>query len=113
MAKKTREVSLRELAKVIRSKNAGPFLLTLDVLMANGETFEKVKDSGAINPQTISQLYGIPPDKIQIFFYPAGLAVKITIPRPVASGDIEDRDVYGAQQHTPLLDLKIPIVGSN
>ena len=41
--------------------------------------------------------------------YPAGFAFKATLPRLVASGDIGDTDVYGAQQHAPLLDVEIPI----
>jgi hypothetical protein len=39
--------------------------------------------------------------------YPAALAIKIVMDRVVASGDIGDRDVYGAQQHAPLLDLEL------
>ena len=41
--------------------------------------------------------------------YPAGNAFKATIPRLVPSGDVGDTDVYGAQQHAPLLDVEIPI----
>ena len=41
--------------------------------------------------------------------YPAGNAFNATIPRLVASGDVGDTDVYGAQQHAPLLDVDIPI----
>ena len=41
--------------------------------------------------------------------YDAGLAFKATIPRLVPAGDIGDTDVYGAQQHAPLLDVKVPM----
>jgi hypothetical protein len=37
------------------------------------------------------------------------LAFKATLPRLVPAGDIGDTDVYGAQQHGPLLDVDIPI----
>ncbi len=104
-----KEARLRELARVIRSKNAGPFLLTLDVLFPTIEAFERVKRSGIINVATIAKLYRVPPETIQITPYPPGLAFKITMVRPVTSGDIADTDVYGAQQHTPLLDLTVPL----
>ena len=101
-------MKLKDIAKVIRSKNAGPFTLTIDILFPSMETFKKVKHSGAINGDTISKLYDQSTDKVKIIFYPPGLAIKITMPRRVASGDIMDTDVYGAQQHLPLLDLEVP-----
>jgi hypothetical protein len=41
--------------------------------------------------------------------YDPALAFKATLPRLVPAGDIGDTDVYGAQQHGPLLDVDIPI----
>ena len=102
-------MKLRELARVIRSKNAGLFLFTLDVLFPTIEVFERVRDSGVINVDAISKLYGVPPEGIKIIPYPPGLAFKITMVRPIVSGDIVNTDVYGAQQHTPLLDLNVPL----
>jgi hypothetical protein len=72
-----KEARLRELARVIRSKNAGPFLLTLDVLFPTIEAFERVKGSGVINVANIAKLYRVPPESINIIFYPPGLAFKI------------------------------------
>ena len=106
---RTEKVKLREIARVIRSKNAGPFTLTLDILFPTKDAFTKAQASGVINVSTISKLYDVPPEGIQIIYYPPGLAIKVVMARRVASGDIEDTDVYGAQQHTPLLDLVIPV----
>ena len=110
---KPREVRLRDLARVIRSKNAGPFTLTLDVLFRTPEAYEQVKKSGVISVETMSKLYHIPPEKLEIIYYPAGLAIKVVMPRTIVSGDVDDTDVYGAQQHTPLLDLMVPAGKSN
>ena len=106
-------MKLKDIAKVIRSKNAGPFMLTIDLLFPSMEAFETVKNSGAVNKDAISQLYNTPKDEIQIIFYPPGLAIKITMPRRVVSGDILDTDVYGAQQHSLLLDLELPQMSQN
>jgi hypothetical protein len=98
---------LYELAKLIRSKNAGPFLLTIDVLFDDRATYDRVLASGALSPEEFSGLYGTPADAIQITNYEAANAIKITIPRPVISGDLGDGDMMGGQQYGPLVDLEV------
>lgn len=99
---------LVELAKILRSKNSGPFELTMDVLFDSKEKYLKIKDSGIINNETICKLYNITEDKIcNIVFFDPALGFKITILRDISSGTIGDRDVYGAQQHAPLMNLEV------
>jgi hypothetical protein len=102
--------SLQECAKVIRSKNSGPFTLTLDIIFRSSDDYEKVKKNQLIGKTTIANLYGFSEETIQdiIFFDPAK-AVKIIFPRNVSSGSPGDSDVYGAQQHSPLLKLMLDI----
>jgi hypothetical protein len=104
------EIKLSDLARVLRSKNSGPFELTMDIIFDDAEKYEMVKQSGVIDRDLVRRLYGIPPQDVYhlVFFDPA-LAIKITIKRPIESGGIGDTDVYGAQQHAPLLDVSIPI----
>jgi hypothetical protein len=100
--------TLFELAKVLRSKNSGPFAITFDILFDSIENYEKVKRSGKINEFTICNLYNISKSQIQhIVFFDQALGIKITIFRDISSGTIGDRDVYGAQQHAPLMNIKI------
>ncbi|MDF2531899.1 MAG: acyl-CoA synthetase [Clostridia bacterium] len=100
---------LVDLAKVLRSKNSGPFEITLDILFDDPEKYRKVVECGIINVQTICQLYHLKPEDIcNIVFYQKGLGIKITYNRSVSSGTLRDRDVYGAQQHAPLMDILIP-----
>lgn len=97
---------LRDLASVIRSKNAGPYELTLDVMLRDEESYRIVRDSGILNKKTIAQLYHTTEDQIiSIVYFPNAFAVKATIVRPLPAGDLGERDVYGAQQHMPLADL--------
>ena len=106
MAKK---IILGELAKFLRSKNAGPFKLTLDVFFNNSEEYKKVKESGVINKGLISKLYGLEnQDDVSIINFDQAAAIKITFPRRIASGNIGDSDIYGAQQHVPLYEIEIP-----
>lgn len=104
------KVCLKDVANVIRSKNAGPFELTLDVLLKDGETFEKLKAADIINKKMIAQLYQIPEtDVISIVYFPNAKAIKATIVRPLPSGALGERDVYGAQQHAPLVNFTFEI----
>lgn len=103
-------VNLTDIAGIIRSKNSGPYELTLDMMFNSREWYERVLDADAINAQVICDLYRIAPEKIIniIYFEPAN-AVKVTIERPLCSGDLGETDVYGAQQHAPLLGLELAL----
>ena len=104
------QVKLKEIANVIRSKNAGPFELTLDVLLKDQETFEKIRKADIMNKTVIAQLYKIPEeDVLSIVYFPNALAIKATSVRPMPSGAMGERDVYGAQQHGPLVDFTFEI----
>ncbi|HHU62463.1 MAG: DUF4387 domain-containing protein [Bacillota bacterium] len=95
---------VKDVALVIRSKNAGPFELTFDLMFPNAEIYEEVKSR--ITKSKIAKLYKIDESKVLsiVHFAPAN-AIKITIERPRASGDLGETDVYGAQQHAPLYEL--------
>lgn len=98
--------TMKDVANVIRSKNAGPFELTLDVLLKDKEMFDKIREKNVINAKAIAELYQIPEeDVISIVYFPNANAIKATIVRPLASGALGERDVYGAQQHAPLVNF--------
>jgi hypothetical protein len=103
-------MKLFDAAAVLRSKNSGPFEITVDALFTDPKIYYKIKDSGMINKERISQLYNITPENIMhIVFFDQALGFKITFARKVSSGTFLDRDVYGAQQHAPLMELEIDI----
>lgn len=108
-----RDIPLRELAHVIRSKNAGPFEVTFDVIFDRKSAYEEVKASGALTAEKLARLYNIPAGDILVamFFDPA-MAFKMTIRRRGGQGTSGERDTFGAQQHAPLLDVMIAS-GSN
>jgi hypothetical protein len=103
-------MKLFDAAAVLRSKNSGPFEITVDALFTDPKIYYHIKDSGMINKERISQLYNITPENIMhIVFFDQALGFKITFARKVSSGTFLDRDVYGAQQHAPLMELEIDI----
>jgi len=101
-------MKLGDLASVVRSKNAGIHYVTVDVVFDDRETYEAVKASGVLTRERVAERYGLPPDSVRAFEYDPGLAFKFTIPRESSAGSPGDADLYGAQQHAPVLDVEVP-----
>ena len=97
-----------DLARVVRSKNAGALQITLELMFDDEATYRRVLDSGVVSNRAIAALYGLSDNEVKIIPYDVAYAIKLTIPRANRSGDPEDGDVYGAQQHAPLLTLELP-----
>ena len=57
-----------------------------------------------------AKLYQIPASNIigVVHFDPAK-AIKTTIVRPISSGALGETDVYGAQQHAPLMNFEFTL----
>jgi len=104
------KTKITDIASVIRSKNSGPYELTFDIIFNEHKDFEQVRDLGVINEKLICSLYNVTADKIvSIIAFAPAKAIKATIKRPLCSGDIGETDVYGAQQHAPLLGLEFDL----
>jgi Domain of unknown function (DUF4387) len=101
-------LALGELAEQVRSKNAGPFWITLDIFFADEARYRRVASSGVLSAETIGRLYRVGPETVQCFELPGVLALKVSFPRSVTAGSFEDRDLHAGQQHVPLLGLPIP-----
>ena len=102
-------VALRELVTFLFSKNAGPYLITFDILFKSRAAYERAKRSGVFNRETFARLYKVPPEKIiSVYEYDAADMIKFTMVRDISSSDFGDRSVFGAQQWAPLLDLSVP-----
>ena len=100
-------MQLQDLAQVIRSKNAGPRRLTFDIILATDADYHRLAQSPGLTREAIAARYGVPREDVAIIPYPPGRAIKITLARPLMAGDPGDRDVYGAQQHAPLLEIEL------
>jgi hypothetical protein len=101
--------TIGELAQVVRSKQAGPYRLTFDIVFDDPAVYQRVRRSGVITPELVAGLYSVPLEQITAFTdFERGLAFKITMRRRLTAGDPGDTDVYGACQSAPLLDIPIP-----
>lgn len=111
MSEREVRVPVTDIASVIRSKNAGPFTVTLDVMFRDEGDYRHVKSVGFFTRELMAQLYQVPEEDVSeiIYFDPAS-AVKVNIRRTISAGSPGDTDVYGAQQHAPLLSLRVPVL---
>jgi hypothetical protein len=105
--RKKKTVNILDLVFILRSKNAGPLYLGFDLIFKDEKGYELGKKY--ITKQRIADLYHIPLDRVaDLIPYDPGRGIKVTIVRSAISGDPEDMDVYGCQQHAPLLRMEIP-----
>jgi Domain of unknown function (DUF4387) len=98
--------TLGELALEVRSKNAGPFWMTLEAFMPDEQAY-RIADA-LITPELISELYQVAPVSLQIFRITDLHVVKVSFPRPVAQGSLRDRDMHAGQHHIPLANVSVP-----
>lgn len=100
---------LVELAKTIRSKNAGVDRITFDIIFRERSDYELVCNARVITRESMAKLFNVAPERITDFaeFDPA-FAIKFTIQRRVTSGSPGDGDIYGSQHYGPLFDIEVP-----
>lgn len=100
-------MKIYDIAFVCRSKNAGPFQLTVDLMFKEKSEYDQVLNSPNFTPEKIAPLYKTQADKVQIKLFERILTIKVVLPRLTGSGSLDDTDVYGSQQHFPLGDMEI------
>ena len=100
---------LSEMCQVLRSKNAGPFRITLDILFANHGNYRTIADRKLLTKEVIANAYGIPVgDVVNLETFDNVSAIKTTLKRKISSGSPGDSDCYGMNQEAPLLQISFP-----
>jgi hypothetical protein len=99
--------TLGDLSELVRAKNAGPFWLTLDVFLRDDAAYRRVTDAGAVTPRSVARAYRVPADTIRVFELPDLRVIKVSFPRAVGQGSLQDRDMHSGQQHVPLANLPV------
>lgn len=98
---------LSDVCSSIRSKNAGPFWITVDLFFQGAAAWERYAQSPALAPDALGRLLGVPGSSIKSFLLPDLGVIKISYPRPRAQGGPHERDMHGGQQYVRLLDLEL------
>ncbi|WP_436698760.1 DUF4387 domain-containing protein [Nocardioides sp. BYT-33-1] len=102
------EPTLGDLAHEVRSKNAGPFWVTMELFMRDDEGYRVAADPSFLDEAVIARLYDVDEHSVQLFRIPSLNVVKISFPRPVSQGSLRDRDMHAGQHHVPLAMLRVP-----
>lgn len=100
-------VTLREVCHQVRSKNAGPFWVTIDVFFDGPESYARYKDTPALSAQAIGQAYGADPVQVKRFAIDSLAVLKISYPRKSPQGGVVERDMHSGQQYVRLLDVVV------
>jgi hypothetical protein len=98
---------IRDCASFVRSKNAGPFTITIDLFFPDSDTLDRAWRSASLSAEKIAALYGTAAETVRRFRVDEAMAIKISMPRPIVAGDVGDTDVAGGQQFLPLLNVEI------
>ncbi len=98
-------IELGQVAQKVRSKNAGPFWLTIDIFCGSAEVFERVRRG--LKDETVARLYGVDRQLMKRFDIADLNVVKISFPRPAVQGTRADRDMHGAGWASLLEEMQI------
>ena len=102
-------IFLDELCNVLRSKNAGPFRVSIDIMFKDPQDYRSIVDRKLLTKEIVAQAYGIAPEDITNFeTFDNVSAIKATLKRKIASGSPGDSDCYGMNQEGPLLQISFP-----
>jgi len=99
-------VELASLAHEIRTKNAGPFWMTLEAFMKDQHGYDVARE--LISPQQVARLFRVREEDVHVFHLDDLLIVKASFPRPIAQASLRDRDVHAGQHHVLLGALRVP-----
>lgn len=97
--------NLGSIVKKVRSKNAGPFWLTIDIFCGDRDAFERT--CNGLSTERVSAVFATDPNNIKRFEIPSLNVVKFSLPRPTFQGSVEDRDMHGASWAALLSDVEL------
>jgi hypothetical protein len=98
---------VKEVCRHVRSKVAGPFWVTTDLMFDNRENYDRYVNSPALSPEAIAAIYHIDPATIQLYPISQLRVLKISYPRRSPQGSVEERDLHSGQQYTYLLNVEL------
>ena len=98
---------LSDVCRQVRSKNAGPFWITVDLFFVDDHAFDRYSEVDALQPASLAALFGVDAALIKRFSVPHLAVLKASYPRPRPQGGAHERDMHGGQQYVRLLDLHL------
>ena len=98
---------LKDVCSHVRSKNAGPFWVTVDLFFDGRETFSEWKDRPGLSVESLSAVFGIEASSAKRIEAPEVAVIKFSYPRAHPQGGVTERDMHSGQQYVLLLEHEI------
>lgn len=103
---------LRDVSRHVRSKQAGPFWVTIDIWFDGKTSFDLYRDSQSLSPSVFASLFGTDASLVKRIPVPELNLIKISYPRATPQGGIVERDMHSGQQYVRLLDVEMDPAGA-
>jgi hypothetical protein len=100
---------LKDVCRYVRSKNAGPFWITLDLFFDGEAQYARFRDAPALSSEAVAQVYGVDPAHVRRYPVDSLQVLKISFPRRTPQGGAHERDMHGGQQYVRLLDIELGV----
>lgn len=106
--------TLSDLCRVLRSKNAGPYEITIDAIFSSKQIYNTIKTSGLLSTSNVAKAIGVAEeDIVWIGFFDPAISFKVTIPRVrmgvrKSAGGFMESDIHGSQEHMGLASMRLP-----
>ena len=99
--------TIGETAYYVRSKNAGPFWVTIDIFCGTKDVFNIISASPNVSKEKVAEVYGVRPDEVKIFYIPNLNVIKLSYPRVKPQGQKYERDMHAGQQYVQIAELEV------
>ena len=99
--------TIGETAYYVRSKNAGPFMVTVDIFCGEKTVFDTLSASKNITAEKVAEVYHVRPEEVKLFHIPDLNVIKISYPRELPQGQKYERDMHAGQQYVQITELEV------
>jgi len=99
--------TLQQVCRHVRSKNAGPFWVTIDFFFDGPENFERYHRNAAIGQHAIAAAFAVDPAMVRHYPVPSLNVLKVSYPRAGVQGGVVERDMHCGQQYVRLLGIEL------
>jgi hypothetical protein len=99
--------TIKEFSQYVRSKNAGPFWVTIEIFCADDDSYQKIKSSPNVSKEKVAKLYGVAANQMKCFYVDSIRVIKFSYPRPLPSGHKYENDMHTGQQYVRLADVEL------
>lgn len=99
--------TVKQVCHHVRSKNAGPFWVTVDFFFDGPDNFDRYHADPALGPDAFAAAYGVDAAQVKHFPVPSLNVLKVSYPRTNVQGGVVERDMHSGQQYVRLLNVEL------